>query len=165
MSSPVDRLVYALKYEGWSELAEEMGRTMAGVLLPGAPAVPTVVAPVPTTPARLRERGYNQAELLARSLARTRGVPLVSPLVRIRGGPTQVSLRPSQRLTNVDGVFAVNGSAAAEIRGENVLLVDDVLTTGATAGSAASALVRGGARNVTLVTFARALPFADSASR
>lgn len=164
MSSPADRLVYALKYEGWRELAGEMAKSMAALVLPEELAPPTMVIPVPTTERRLRERGYNQADLLALGVAGIRGLPVVRPLTRVRGGPTQVSLRPSQRRANVSGVFEVTGYQR-ELRGVHALLVDDVLTTGATAGAAADALVRGGAAAVTLMTFARALPFDGQGAR
>ena len=164
MASPVDRLVHALKYEGWYELAEEMGGSMAALELPDSGGPPELVVPVPTTARRLRERGYNQAELLARVVAERRGLPLATPLVRVRGGATQVSLAPTQRRANVAGAFR----AAADRRtleAHHVLLVDDVLTTGATAGAAAAALLRSGARHVSLVTFARALPFSERSER
>jgi ComF family protein len=157
LASPADDLVHALKYEGWPELAHDMGRAMAGVV-PREMTAHTVVVPVPTTPARVRTRGYNQAELLARSMARTLGLPLTTALERTRGGATQVALHPSQRRANVKGVFAVRGGEHSRLRDMHVLLVDDVLTTGSTAGAAATELDRAGASGVTLVTFARALP-------
>lgn len=159
LAFPADRLVHALKYEGWSGLALEMGRAMAHAPLPPAPpGERRCVVPVPTTSRRVRTRGYNQALLLAREVARTLRLPLVEGLVRTRGGATQVALHPSQRRANVKGVFAARENEIPRLRGARVLLVDDVLTTGATAGAAASELVRAGAAEVTLLTFARALP-------
>ncbi len=167
LAPPADRLVHALKYEGWSELASEMGVEMARALppAPGPASGPCVVVPVPTTPARIRVRGYNQAELLARSVAGSLDLPLVDGLVRTRGGPTQVALPPSQRRANVKGAFGVRDQEAARISGARVVLVDDVLTTGSTAGAAASELARIGASEVTLVVFARAMPFRRDAAR
>lgn len=158
LDTPADDLVHALKYEGWRELAPEMGLAMARVRLPPSLAPPEVVVPVPTTAGRLRRRGYNQAELLARSLSEALGLPLIPALERPRGGSTQVSLHPSQRRANVKGAFAAREVAHSRLQGAHVVLVDDVLTTGATAGAAASELARAGALGVTLVTFARALP-------
>ena len=159
LAPPADQLVHALKYEGWRELAPEMGRAMARTLAPleRGPRAPVVV-PVPTTPARLRTRGYNQAELLADAVAESLGLTVVGGLRRTRGGATQVALHPSQRRANVRGVFAVREDSSARLQGAQVLLVDDVLTTGATAGAAASELVQAGVSHVTLVTYARALP-------
>jgi len=167
LAPPADTLVHALKYGGWPELAGELGRQMATVRLPEAPvATRRVVVPVPTTRRRVRARGYNQAALLARSVAEALDLPLVDGLIRVRGGATQVALPPSQRRANVRGAFAARGGEAApRIEGAHVVLVDDVLTTGATAGAAASELVRGGACEVTLLAYARALPFRTDASR
>ena len=166
LAAPADDLVHALKYEGWRELAVEMGRSMAGLALPPpARGVTPVVVPVPTTGARLRRRGYNQAELLARSLAEARDLNLIQALERVRGGSTQVSLHPSQRRANVRGAFAVRRGFAPRLRGAHVILVDDVLTTGSTAGAAATELAREGASWVTLATFARALPRPRRAGR
>jgi len=160
LAPPADTLVHALKYEGWAELAVEMGRVMAVELRSAsvAPRGRRIVVPVPTTRARARVRGYNQAELLARSVARSLDLPLVDGLIRTRGGATQVALPPSQRRANVMGAFAVREEEAARVTGARVVLVDDVLTTGSTAGAAASELARVGASEVTLVVFARAMP-------
>lgn len=118
-----------------------------------------VVVPVPTTRARLRRRGYNQAERLARVVARETRRPLLEPLVRTGRSRTQVSLHPTERRANVEKVFQAHPSRSRTLRESRVLLIDDVLTTGATGGAAARALQAAGARSVTLLTFARALPF------
>jgi ComF family protein len=159
LAPPADVLVHALKYEGWKELAPEMGRAMARALSrqdlrPGD----GVVVPVPTTPERVRTRGYNQARLLADAVGDALDLTVVEALDRTRAGATQVALHPSQRRANVRGVFAVREGHSSRLQGAHVLLVDDVLTTGATAGAAASELVRTGVSQVTLLTYARALP-------
>lgn len=156
LEAPADTLVHALKYEGWPELAREMGTAMARRVerLAGG----TLVVPVPTTERRRRRRGYNQAELLARQVAGELDRPVVDALARRRGGRTQVALHPLQRRANVQGAFAAQPGAAPKLEGRPVLLVDDVLTTGATAAAAALALAQAGASAVTLVTYARALP-------
>ncbi len=154
LESPADALVHALKYGGWTSLAAPLGARMARLCpLPGR-----VVVAVPTTASRARRRGYNQAALLADAYARALGLPRVDALARAREGPSQVSLPPDQRRGNVEGAFVVPAGRAAELRGRAVALVDDVLTTGATAGAAALALERAGAQGVIVVTFARALP-------
>ncbi len=160
LEPPASDLVHALKYEGWRELADEMGSALASVELPtGIVGTDPLLVPVPTTRRRARKRGYNQAELLARSVARRTGWRCVDALKRTHGGSTQVALHPSQRKANVSNVFAAQGGTASGVRDARVVLVDDVLTTGSTAGAAATALVRMGARSVTLIAFARALPF------
>lgn len=154
LEPPADALVHALKYGGWRGLAEPMGRRLARI----CPLPDHVIVPVPTTPARARRRGYNQAALLADAYARALGTAPLDGLVRVREGSSQVSLPPDQRRANVEGAFEVPRAAAAALAGRRVALVDDVLTTGATAGAAAGALERAGARGVIVITFARALP-------
>lgn len=159
LAPPADDLVHALKYEAWPELASVMGREVAKLEAPAAPrSVPRVVVAVPTTAGRLKSRGYNQAELLARTVAEERRLPLRQAIVRVSEGRSQTALTPTERRENVRGVFAPASPRDASLAGADVLLVDDVLTTGATACEAASALVDLGARSVTLLAFARALP-------
>ena len=107
----------------------------------------------------MKARGYNQARLLASVLAEALHQPLVDALERGRSGSTQVGLHPTQRRANVTGVFSVRADACSAISGVRVLLVDDVLTTGSTAQAAALPLVRAGASQVFLSTFARAFPY------
>ena len=160
LAPPADTLVHALKYEGWRELAEPMAEAMAPAPLPPCPpGVRRTVMPVPTTAARVRGRGYNQALLLAEGVARRLGLDLVDGLRRTRGDVTQIALHPSERRANVKGVFVAREEAGSRLRGAHVLLVDDVLTTGATAVAAAMELARVGVSEVTLLTYARALPF------
>lgn len=162
MEPPADALVHALKYGGWRSLGEMMGSRMASVSVPfqGKP----VAVFVPTTEQRRRERGYNQAEVLARVVARLWGVPLVEALER-PVGRTQVRLSPQERRSNVLGSFTLRPGLDSLIRGREVILIDDVLTTGATALSTVGALSKGGAGSVHLLTFARALPFATEECR
>lgn len=155
---PADALVHGLKFGGWRELAPFMAERMARSLAHAAVPPDSPVVPVPTTPSREKHRGYNQAELLARELAPRIGRPVVPALARREGTATQVSLHRSERLANVREAFRGVPEHAPRVRGRSVLLVDDVLTTGATAGAAAEALAALGADGVTLVTFARALP-------
>ncbi len=157
---PADELVHGLKYGGWTGLAELMGRRMVRTAIPPDLTVgPYVIVPVPTTKRRLRSRGYNQAELLARTVSDGVDQPVREALERRRGGPTQVGLHPAQRRANVRNAFVAREEAVAGLSGVRVLLVDDVLTTGATAEAAARALVQAGATEVFLSTFARACPF------
>jgi len=160
LQRPADALVHALKYGGWPELADEMGRAMARLKLPTEVSAPgTVVVPVPTTVKRVSQRGYNQAELLSRSFSAGVGKPIVEALERPREGATQVALHPSERRANVRGAFLPKPDLIRSLKGVHAVLVDDVLTTGSTAAAAASALGEMGVSGVTLLTFARALPF------
>ena len=152
------RLVHALKYEGWRCAARPMAEAMAracGGRLAGAAAL----VPVPLGRTRARQRGHNQAEVLADALAARTGVPVArDALARIRETHSQTALAPQDRLANVAGAFAARRPAAfggAATTGP-VVLVDDVLTTGATLGAAAQALASAGVALVGAVTFARA---------
>jgi ComF family protein len=159
LAPPASTLVHALKYGGWPELADEMALPMArrGVLPRGlSPDAPLV--PVPTTPKRERERGYNQARALARALAKRTGRPLVEALARKEGGDSQVSLHPAERRRNVLRAFSLREEWVPRLQGMEVVLVDDVLTTGATACAAAEVLGHAGCRSVGVLTFGRALP-------
>lgn len=160
LRAPADQLVHRLKYGGWRHLAGPMTEKIARQLVRGGLAPRAgggdVLVPVPTTPARLRTRGYNQAALLAEALAVRLSLPVVSALRRARSKGSQTSLQPSERRANVAGTFQLM-APMDRIRGRRVLLVDDVLTTGATAGECARVLTDAGAREVALATFARAL--------
>jgi ComF family protein len=115
-----------------------------------------VIVPVPLNRWRLLRRRYNQAALLAQSLARRSGKPVAVDLLRRRRAtPSQGGLTAVQRRQNVRGAFAVRPRLAGQIAGRAVLLVDDVMTTGATVESCAAALRAAGAGRVDVVTLAR----------
>ena len=154
-------MVHALKYGGWTALAEPMAQQMARPALPrDVVEERSMLIPVPLAPSRLRERGFNQSEELARALGRIWALPVVSALSRGRSTGTQTRLTPSDRLRNVAGAFAtVIGSV--ELAGRHVVLVDDVVTTAATLNACAQALHQGGARIISYVTFGRARAAGD----
>jgi len=115
-----------------------------------------LIVPVPLHRLRLLTRRYNQSALLARTLSRRSGVPLiVDGLVRHRSTPPQTRLPRTQRLRNVRGAFAVPAKHRARIGDRKILLVDDVMTTGATAEACAKALLRAGAARIDVLTLAR----------
>jgi ComF family protein len=153
LQPPADRLVHQLKYRGWPALAGPLAERMAQQRWPAEAHEPAVLVPVPTTGKRQRERGYNQAEMLARAVARLT-VRDVQPLLQRTGGTrTQTALQPAARAANVAGAFA---PAARGVAGSHIILVDDVLTTGATAVECARVLCDAGACCIRLLTFARA---------
>jgi ComF family protein len=157
MAPPANRIVHQLKYGGWSALAGPMAERMHQIALPREVSEEiTLVVPVPTSRVRLRARGYNQAELLAREIARARGLPLFLGLQRSHTADTQTALQPLERAANVAGAFRLAADRPS-IEGAHLLLIDDVLTTGATCSECATILVAGGARCVSVLTFARAL--------
>jgi len=136
-------MVHALKYGGRPALASALGEVLAAAL--PAAARPDLVLEVPLHPTRRRERGYNQAALLADAAAERLGVPRLSAaLIRVRGTAPQARLDPLSRRANVAGAFRVRQPAA--LRGRSVLIVDDVVTTGATLEACLDALAVAGAR-------------------
>lgn len=157
LREPASALVHQLKYRGWHGLGSEMGERMAAVPLPSdVRREASLVVPVPTTELRIRERGYNQAEVLARSLAAHSRRTIICALQRGGGTSSQTTLQPAARRANVAGAFRPVPGAGRDVVGEHLLLIDDVLTTGATVLECAEALVEAGARCVTVLTFARA---------
>ena len=150
-------LVHALKYGAWPAVAIPMARRMARLAFPDdVVAERAALIPMPLSPTRLRERGYNQAERLATALAGHWRMPVWDALQRVRHTKSQVQLTPSERSRNVLRAFAVRRERVSLLRGQHIVLVDDVITTSATLNAAAQALVEGGARIVSFVTFGRA---------
>ncbi len=140
-----------LKYGGRSYLARPLA-TLLGPTLAGL-RPPDVVLPVPLHRRRLRHRGYNQAAELTNALVRGKGLRVsFNALRRDRDGGSQASLGRHQRLENLRGAFTASGQ---RVGGARVLLVDDVMTTGATATACAEALLEAGAREVEVLTLAR----------
>ncbi|HSD30849.1 MAG TPA: ComF family protein [Gemmatimonadales bacterium] len=160
--------VHALKYRGLPRIAADLAESLVRLLPRPAPG--TQLVPIPLGPARLRRRGYNQSEALARALGRRWGL-VVAPqlLVRVRNTPTQTALTPAARLANVAGAFALRiedcglrigrhrrDQSAIRNPQSPIVLVDDVFTTGATLAEAARVLGEAGVSSITAVTFGRA---------
>jgi ComF family protein len=148
-------LVHALKYQDRTDLAPAMGRWMARAgreLLDEA----DVLVPVPLHWRRAWGRRYNQSGALARIIARQTGVKVATEaLRRVRPTQQQIGLSRSQRASNVQGAFRVTEARQSEIQGRRVVLVDDVLTSGATTDACARALLRAKAAQVDVLVFAR----------
>lgn len=148
-------LVHRLKYGDRTELALTLGRMMGQAgreLLAEA----DLIVPVPLHRTRLWGRRFNQAAALAQVLAGKSGVALApTALARVKRTKQQVGLSRPQRADNLQGAFKVLPVMKPVVEGRRVLLVDDVLTTGATANAAARALLRAGATRVDMLTFAR----------
>ncbi|MGX5736052.1 ComF family protein [Bosea thiooxidans] len=148
-------LVHRLKYGDRTELALTLGRMMAQAgreLLPDA----DLVVPVPLHRTRLWSRRFNQAAALAVVIARQARLSFApAALSRVKRTRQQVGLTRPQRAENLQGAFRVPDAMRPTIDGRRILLVDDVLTTGSTVNAAARALLRAGARDVDVLTFAR----------
>ena len=148
---PVDAMVHALKYRHRLSMASFFGAALAARAQDFGAHV-DLILPMPLHPRRLAERGFNQAVELARPLARVRGLPLGLAVVRkLRDIPAQAGLDREARLRNPRGVFECDMS----LHGQRVIVVDDVMTTGATLGELARTLKRQGASWVGNLVVAR----------
>ena len=154
---PVRQLVHGLKYRHGFRLAEPLAELLHGCFLAHFAAErPDLVCAVPLHRARRHRRGYNQSELLARLLARRLALPFAPGLLRrVRDTPTQTRMDARQRRDNMAGAFRVPEERAPAAYGKCVVLVDDVMTTGATFGAAAAALREAGAGRVLCLSVAR----------
>jgi ComF family protein len=153
---PLDKLIQAFKYGHRLALAAWLGRELTRLALEsGLNSTADLVIPLPLHPARLRERGFNQALELARPVAKALELPLdFRGCARIRHTPAQAGLPWKQREKNMRGAFC----CARDLPGRRVLLIDDVMTTGASLDECARTLKRRGVTEVTLLIVARTLP-------
>ncbi len=149
------KLIHLFKYSRIQTLSGPLGKLLARAL----PLEQSfdVIVPMPLHWRKRWQRGFNQAELLAREISRRTHVPVRDALRRVRNTESQAGLTSAKRRKNVSGAFQPSRRAVNRklLEGTRVLLIDDVMTTGATAASGARALKRAGARHVTLLTLAR----------
>jgi ComF family protein len=145
---PFDKLVQAFKYSGKTKVGELLGRALAALVQQDEVlAAADAVCPVPLHSSRLRERGFNQSLLLAAAISMSTRIPLVEFLVRPKNTrPQALKTNPEARRKNLVDAFRLRSDA--DVEGRRVLLVDDVMTTGATLDQAAQALLKGGAASV-----------------
>jgi competence protein ComFC len=148
---PLRELIHQFKYGGMKPLAQPLADFLARAL-PREQQFDAVV-PMPLHWRRQWERGFNQSDLLARATAKRCGIPMVRAMRRVRPTKVQAGLSNAKRRENVSGAFRARRGAM--VRGHRILLIDDVLTTGATASACARALKRAGAKSVTVLTLAR----------
>jgi ComF family protein len=153
----------ALKFGGERRLAGPLAAWLAQLLFErGVAEQIELVVPMPLHPFRQFSRGYNQAGLIARELATALGKPMLEPLRRVQRTERQATLSAAQRKGNVGGAFEVRSGRMSDIAGRPVLLVDDVMTTGATFGEAARTLKKAGAKRVFGALAARAALGSDA---
>jgi ComF family protein len=150
--APLDHLLLGLKFNGRLERARLLGELMAQWLVSVVDVPPDHIIPVPLHSTRLRERGFNQAVELARPVAKQFGLSLnLGGVRRTRATPPQSDLSRKERLKNIKGAFEVNESLSGQ-----VVIVDDVMTTGSTADELAKTLLDAGAEQVVVWVCARA---------
>lgn len=153
---PWPTLIGGFKFRQQVELAGALAQALAQAVRDSGASRPALVVPVPLSAARLRERGYNQAWELARRLARQLGLAASAGVLhRVRDTAHQVGMTRDQRAANLRDAFWVDPRSVRRLAGARVALVDDVVTTGATANAAALALRRAGAGLVDLWVLAR----------
>ena len=150
-AAPIDRLVQGAKYGGRLDWIDILSRRLIRHIGERATGVDAIAA-VPLHRSRLRERGYNQSLELARPIAKRLGLPIHTELHRVRATPPQANLPRTERRKNVRDAFAATGAVA----GMRVALIDDVMTSGATAEAATRCLLKAGAKSVELWILARA---------
>jgi ComF family protein len=153
-TGPARAALHALKYDGEQRLAGPLGELLAARWR-RAGAGGELLVPVPIHPDRRRERGFNQAALLAGEAGRALRVPVVEALVRGQATDAQHGLGRGARRRNVGRAFSLTPAAANRIRGRWIVLIDDVVTTGATLTACAAVLVEAGAGAVAGLTVAR----------
>jgi ComF family protein len=149
---PLRKLIHLFKFSGVYPLANELGPLMTTCL--PRDIRPDVIVPMPLHWLRQWKRGFNQSELLARVVGKRVGIPVRNAVRRRKSSAAQAGLTSAERRRNVAGAFEIRNRKLVE--GKHVLLIDDVLTTGATAAACARALKSAGAARVTVLTLARA---------
>ena len=153
---PWDGLLQQFKYRQALSLRESLLERLNSALTAAEVTPPDWLLPVPLSPERLRERGYNQSHELAKALARRRGLRCEPGLLlRVRHNTPQASLKLETRAANVEGVFAVEPLSADRLRGCSVALLDDVMTSGATLFELAHVLLQAGVMSVQAWVVAR----------
>lgn len=155
---PFKQAILKLKYSPNPQLADLMAGWLLGEFVALGKCAELIV-PVPLGDVRRRERGYNQVELIAKSMANTLNIPVQSQaLVRVRETRSQVGLVPEERFENVHGAFSAN---IQYVQNKKILLLDDLLTSGATLIGCAGALIDSGASQVICLTVGRTIAGLD----
>jgi ComF family protein len=160
-------IIHSLKYAGWVRVAGEIAERLARLQWPiDVVEERTALVPVPLATGRERERGFNQSAEIGRRLAELWRIPCRERmLTRDRATRSQTELTPGERLSNVAGAFRLRENDINELAGAHIILVDDVITTGATLGACATALFEAGARTISYITFGRAPAAGDRPQR
>lgn len=154
--SPVSGLIKRFKFNGNRSIGSDVAAAFAdqmAVRIEELSPRPDCLLPMPLHTGRLRSRGFNQSYILASALSKACRLPLSNAVVRVRATPAQSGLSRSQRQKNLRGAFAVRG----DVMGMNVLVVDDVMTTGSSAQELATTLMDAGAKSVQIVVVCKVI--------
>jgi ComF family protein len=164
-TGPLRQAIHALKYEEEQRVGQALGQLLAAQPVVQQSPVELVI-PIPLHPDRLQQRGYNQAERIAHTVARHLELTLLAEAIhKIKSTTSQVDLNPIERQTNVQDAFAISSAQSDLLKEKNVLLIDDVCTTGATLRACAVVLKEYDVNAVFAATASRALPADDSRYR
>ena len=159
---PAQGLMWRLKYDNRPDIGLRLGGWLGSMILDSAEVFGAVdgIVPVPLHPSRRATRGYNQAERIAAGLAEALGAPVwENAVVRTRATQTQTRKSGFERIANMEGVFGLAPKPRTELQGRRILLVDDVMTTGATLEAVGAVLVEAGAAEIKVATLALARKF------
>ena len=151
--SRYQHILHQLKYQGKKEIGFEIGKIFGKEIMNSDFSQIQLIVPIPLHPSRLRQRGYNQAEWIAMGIAEAMGKPLENKTVaRVSASSTQTKKGRYDRWTNVEGIFRT--CLPEKLINKHILLVDDVVTTGATLEACASAILSLGNTKVSVATLA-----------
>ena len=151
--SPLQSVIHAMKYDGMMKLGYHLGKSLSYLV----PKEVNVIIPVPLHRTRLAERGYNQAEVIAKAITAQSNTNVVRAIKRVRPTPSQTHLSVSERIENMRGAFALS-SNASKIKGKHIIIVDDVMTTGSTLASVAETLLEAKPKSISTLALAIAQP-------
>ncbi|MDN3203962.1 ComF family protein [Algoriphagus sediminis] len=151
-SGQSQRLIHEIKYKNRPDLAKHLGRLFGNELLASGYPLPDLLIPVPLHPSKKIRRGFNQSEMFAEGISQKIDVPICLALKRTKFTETQTKKSRAQRMANVDGVFALEESEL--VKGKNVAVIDDVMTTGATLCACGNELLDNHAKSVNFMTIA-----------
>ncbi len=154
--NPLKVFVYNLKYHKLHVLAEKLGALMAVTYFKFSSDKDVIITPVPLHRNRIWARGFNQADILAREIAKLLGVNFANLLIRSKNTKPQFGLSRNLRRQNVDGIFRFNLKKTAIIKNKTIVLIDDVIATGSTLKECAKVLKNNGAKEIWALVLARA---------